>query len=670
MEQVQGIGRVLPSLLTEAGEDYPDTPRFYQWQSRRWQGLTAKQLKQSAIETALGLQHLGLQSEEKIAFLLHSEVNFIVADLGSLLAGLVNVPIDLTQTIENIIYILNHCEAKALIVGNLSLLDQILPYLGRSTSLKWIIVAEEKERKGDKNKGRGGEKEKQETQNTIQLISQYPNNSICLKIPSFLGEIVEPVSKVEVPECLQLVSLDEVQQQGRKHLTDDSWEQLLSLLKPNNLATIIYIAGDDRQPNGVMLTHENIVTNVLTSFKSFAGIAQDSSEIALSFLPLTHIFARSFFYGHLSSGHQVYFSNPNHLMRHLQMVKPTILITVPLLLEKIYHKIVQKGEKLTGWQKWMFKTCLDLAHSYRIGNQAHLPIKYLSQIAFKEVKSLFGGNLKALISGGASLNPSLANFFMAMGIPLVQGYGLTETSGVVTYTQHELDNCAETVGTPIAGVSIKVAEDGEILINSPFVTLGYYHDSSLTGQILDEEGWLHTGDIGFITATGNLQLTGVKKAHFKLSTGKYVSALPLETQLQTNPLIKRAIALAPNYKFCSILIFPDIDNLLKEAEKMELDAKVTMEELLQNSCILALYQKLIDETNCHLPYWSHVRKFKLINYNPENLTDRELISLFQREIDDIYDKSSNKDHDTSEISSMCPVVEVYSCPAYAQSMQN
>ena len=660
MKQVQGFGRVLPSLLTEAVDNYPNIPRFYQWKSRRWQDVTAKQLKLSATETALGLQSLGLQSQDKIALLLHSDVNFTIADLGSLLAGLVNVPIDLTQTIENIIYTLNHSEAKALIVANLSLLDQILPYLGRSTSLQWLIIADTDE--------------DWSSAQFIQIKEQEcpieANSSVCLKIPAFLGETVEPVSTVEIPECLQLVSLAEVQQQGRKHLTSNSFEQLLSPLKPENLATIIYIAGDDRQPNGVMLTHDNIVTNVLTSFKSFSSIAQDTSEIALSFLPLTHIFARSFFYGHLYSGHQVYFSNANHLMRHLQMVKPTILITVPLLLEKIYHKIVQKGEKLTAWQKWIFEIAMSLAEGYRIGNKAHLPTKLISQIVFKEVKSLFGGNLKALISGGAGLNPSLANIFMAMGIPLVQGYGLTETSGVVSYTQDEFDNCAETVGTPISGVSLKVAEDGEILIKSPYITPGYYNDSGLTDQILDKEGWLHTGDVGFVTSDGSLKLTGVKKAHFKLSTGKYVSALPLESQLQANSLIKRAIALAPNYKFCSMLIFPDIDNLWKKAEKMELDINVTLEELLQHSCILALYQKLIDETNCHLPYWSHVRKFKLIDHCPQELADAEIIKLFQQEINDIYHKSTKHSHHSSEISLMCPAVEVYSCPAYAQSMNN
>ena len=659
MEQIQDLGRVLPSLLIEAVDNYPDTPRFYQWKSKRWQGLTAHQLKQSAIETALGLQCLGLQSQDKIAFLLQSDVNFTIADFGSLLAGLVNVPIDLTQTIENIIYILNHSEVKALIVANLSLLDQILPYLGESTHLQWLIIANT-----DKDWSSAKFIQIKQLECPIEAYS-----SVCLKIPSFLGETVAPVSTVKIPECLHLVSLAEVQQEGRKHLTSNSFEQLLSQLKSENLATIIYIAGDDRQPNGVMLTHENIITNVLTSFKSFSSIAQDTSEIALSFLPLTHIFARSFFYGHLYSGHQVYFSNANHLMRHLQMVKPTILITVPLLLEKIYHKIVQKGEKLTAWQKWIFEIAMSLAEGYRIGHKAHLPTKLISQIVFKEVKSLFGGNLKALISGGAGLNPSLANIFMAMGIPLVQGYGLTETSGVVTYTQDESENCAETVGTPISGVSLKVAEDGEILIKSPYITPGYYNDSDLTDQILDKEGWLHTGDVGFVTSNGSLKLTGVKKAHFKLSTGKYVSALPLESQLQSNPLIKRAIALAPNYKFCSMLIFPEINNLRKEAEKIDLDVNVTIEELLQHSCILALYQKLIDETNCHLPYWSHVRKFKLIDHCPQELADAEIIKLFQQEINDIYHKSTKHSHHSSEISSMCPAVEVYSCPAYAQSIE-
>ena len=659
MEQIQGYGRVLPSLFIEAVDNYPDIPRFYQWKSRRWQGLTAHQLKHSAIETALGLQCLGLQSQDKIAFLLHSDLNFTIADFGSLLAGFVNVPIDLTQTLENIIYILNHSEAKALIVANLSLLDQILPYLERSTSLQWLIIADT-----DKDWS---------SAQFIQIKQQEcpieANSSVCLKIPAFLGETVEPVSTVEIPECLHLVSLAEVQQQGRKHLNANSFEQLLSQLTPENLATIIYIAGDNRQPNGVMLTHENIVTNVVTSFNSFHGIAQNTSEIVLSFLPLTHIFARSFFYGHLYSGHQVYFSNANHLMRHLQMVKPTFLITVPLLLEKIYHKIVQKGQKLKGWRKWIFKITMALAQHYRIGKKAYLPIKFICQIIFKEVKSLFGGNLKAVISGGAGLNPSLANIFMAMGIPLVQGYGLTETSGVVTYTQDESENCAETVGTPITGVTLKVSEDGEILIKSPYISSGYYHDSDLTHQVLDEQGWLHTGDIGFVNSGGSLKLTGVKKAHFKLSTGKYVSALPLESQLQTNPLIKRAIALAPNYKFCSMLIFPDIDNLRQEAEKIELDVNVTIQELLQNSCILALYQKLIDETNCHLPYWSHVRKFKLINHCPPELTDAQVIKLFQQEINDIYQKSSTNGHHSSEMALRCPVVEVYSCPAYAQSIE-
>ncbi len=626
MKQVQGFGRVLPSLLIDAVNNHRDTPRFYHWKASKWEGFTAKQLQQSSLELALGLQCLGLKPKDNIALLLPSNVDFVVADFGTLLAGLVNVAIDLTQTIENIIYILNHCEAKALIVENLSLLDQILPYLGTLTQLQWLIITENEENL---------ELRTQNAENNLGTnFTPLQNHSVCLKIPTFLGETINPVSKVAIPQCLQLMSLSQVQLKGRQHLTTDSFEQLLNQLKPENLATIIYIAGDNRQPNGVMLTHENIITNVLTSFDSFSGIAKDSSEIALSFLPLTHIFARSFFYGHLYSGHQVYFSNANHLMRHLQIVKPTILITVPLLLEKIYQKIVQKGEKLKTWRKWIFTSGMCLASKYRIGKKATLPLKVMTQRIFAPVLSLFGGHLKVLITGGAGLNPSLGNILTAMGIPLVQGYGLTETSGVVTYTQDKSDNCAQTVGQPIIGVDLKIAEDGEVLIKSPFTTQGYYHDFSLTNEILDKQGCLHTGDLGFVTANNTLQLTGVKKAHFKLSTGKYVSALPLETQLQTNSLIKRAIAIAPNYKFCSMLIFPDRENLLKEAQKMALN--LTVEELLQNSCLLALYQTLIDETNCHLPYWSHVRKFKLIDYCPEQLSDGEIIKLFHREIYDIY----------------------------------
>ena len=287
----------------------------------------------------------------------------------------------------------------------------------------------------------------------------------------------------------------------------------------------------------------------------------------------------------------------------------------------------------------------------------------------EQVKESFGGNLKALICGGAGLTPQLGHIFTAMGLPLIQGYGLTETAGVVTYTRlHQGDNSAETVGKPIAGVEIKVGDDGEVLIKSPFVFKGYYRDGRLTSRVL-ENGWLHTGDLGRITSKGTLKLTGVKKAHFKLSTGKYVSALPLARKLQSNPLIKKAIVLAPNYPFCSVLIVPDFKQLWEHISKMGLH--LDEEHILQHSCIQALYQKAIDETNCHLPYWSHVRKFKLINHCPENLAEENIVGLFSTQISDLYAKSASKKKHRSELDLhlSCPTVQVYSCPTYAQSIQ-
>ncbi|NES83448.1 MAG: AMP-binding protein, partial [Moorea sp. SIO2B7] len=348
MLDVQGFGLTLPSLLAEAVTNYPDEPVLYQWQKKDWRsrrdprsgGLTARKLQQSVTELALGLSDLGLQRGDRIGFLLHSNLDFCLADLGSLLAGLVNVPIDLTQTLENIIYVLNHSGAKALIVADLSLLDQVLPYLGSVTDLRWLIVAQ-----GSNNWLDARLKRLTATESIKRTIPP-----VCLRISVFLPENATPTKPVKVPQCLELLSLEEIQQRGAQIADWSSFQKLEVKINPKDLATLIYIAGDSRQPQGVMLSHENIVTNVLTAFSNHSEIGKGSKEVALSFLPLTHIFARSFFYGHLWSGHRLYFSTPNRVVRHFQEVQPTIVITVPRLLEKVYQKIMQRGARLKGWR--------------------------------------------------------------------------------------------------------------------------------------------------------------------------------------------------------------------------------------------------------------------------------------------------------------------------------
>jgi long-chain acyl-CoA synthetase len=312
---------------------------------------------------------------------------------------------------------------------------------------------------------------------------------------------------------------------------------------------------------------------------------------------------------------------------------------------------------------------MKLAHQYQIRRNLNLweslPIKLAQKWVFSQWRAIFGGNLKALISGGAALDPQLVNIFTAAGIPLLQGYGLTETSGAVTYT-HGIYNDADTVGTPMTGVELAISEDGEVLIKAPFVSDGYYQDPQKTKAIFDDSGWLHTGDLGEITPAGLLKLKGVKKTYFKLSTGKYVSAYPLESQLEQSPLIKRAITLAPNQKFCAMLIFPNLPILAEKAQQMGLNLQ--MEELLHHSCIIALYQTLIDETNCHLPYWSNVRKFKLIPSLPEGLRDAEAMELFRHEIAVLYDEEAKSEVISPAIAVSCPTIKPYTCPVYAQSL--
>jgi long-chain acyl-CoA synthetase len=419
--------------------------------------------------------------------------------------------------------------------------------------------------------------------------------------------------------CIQLRSLAELRQVGCHYEathseTTATLQALRSAIAPSDLATIVYIASETKRPKGVMLTHENISANILSAFSSYPNLHRGAEEVALLFLPLTHIFARAFFYGHLAYGHRVYFSDPNHLTRHLQQVNPTIVITVPRLLEKLYERVFEHGQRLPGWRQWLFDWAWQLAHRYSPDRPATgistLPWQIADLLVFSQWRAVFGRRLKALISGGAALRPDLVRFWSAAGIPIVQGYGLTETSSVLCYTRAGY-NPVGSVGAPITGVHLTRAADGEILVQSPFVMQGYYRDRAATQRVLTPEGWLHTGDLGEITPTGVLSITGVKKPLFKLVTGKYVSPLPLEQELEQSPLIAQAVTVGANQKFCAMLIFPNLSALRGVAQTWGIDP--SRSDWLEEPRILALYQRLIDQANCHLPYWSTVRRFQLLD---------------------------------------------------------
>ncbi|MCX7596671.1 MAG: AMP-binding protein, partial [Fischerella sp.] len=313
-----------------------------------------------------------------------------------------------------------------------------------------------------------------------------------------------------------------------------------------------------------------------------------------------------------------------------------------------------------------------------------LMLKLADRLVFWEWRSVFGGRLKYLISGGAPLKAEIANLFGAAGMIILQGYGLTETSSAFTCTRGQF-NRAGTVGVPMAGVEVAIADDGEILTRSPYITQGYYKNPEATQKLIDADGWLHTGDLGEITADGLLKITGLKKSRFKLSTGKYVTPEPLESKLEQSPLVEKAVAVGVGRKFCAMLIFPNLDNLRSHALSAGLD--LPTETLLKHPCIIAMYQALIDEANCHLPHWSTVKRFRLINailtvengmLTPTQQVDRAKVAeVFAEEIAAIYEdmgthNSGNteiENTDRQDISSFsCPPISQASCPAIAQSL--
>ena len=680
------LGRTLPSLLDEAVNHYPNLRAFNQWQINTWRSLSNQELLTAAEHLALGLLEKKLEQGDRIALLMHDDVNFCLADFGSLLAGLIDVPIDLSQTLDNIGFILRHSEAKVLIVSDIDLLAQVIPYFESTPKLQTVIVvniSEDWEVKRTQLLTCGLDKEfgirnsefgvqtfedreftanKLSNKNNQDLESSHldvqllaPNYELrttnsspaCLCIPMLLCQAKQELSCPELPQCIQLFSLDEVRARGQELWSEERRQKLRSLISPQDLATIVYIAGDTGQPKGVMLSHENISADILTTFKSIPDLKPGATETVLSFLPLTHIFARAFSYGHLNYGHSIYFSTPNRAVRDFTKVRPTMVATVPRLLEKIYHKILERGHKLKGIKKIIFTWALKLAQSYDLGQTTgllnSLQFKLADRLVFSQWRKPFGGQLKYFISGGAELRADIANILSAAGMTVMQGYGLTETSSVICCNRGQL-NRAGTVGIPIPGVEIAIADDGEILVKAPYVMQGYYKNPEATQSVIDDRGWLHTGDLGEFTTEGYLTITGSKKELFKLSTGKYVTPQPLEEQVKKSSLVEQVVVVGIQKKFCGMLIFPRLDRLREQARVLNLYLPIN--KLLQQPEIIALYQTLVDDANQQLPSWSKVKRFQLLNahltianglLSPNMTVNRAKVNeVFAKEIDALY----------------------------------
>ncbi|MEX2543185.1 MAG: long-chain fatty acid--CoA ligase [Trueperaceae bacterium] len=558
------LGRTLISLLDEAAERNPNPAAFNQLRDGSWRSMSTLEFRLRAELMALGLARQGFERGERVAFFALSDASFALPDMACLIAGLVTVPIYLTHNPANVGHILRESEARALVVTNDELLAEIAPQLADSR-IDTVIVMERDagttasvgvRRLSAEDLVRGGQ----------DVIEEKPGAASELK---------------------------------RAVAADD-------------LATIIYTSGTTGVPKGVMLSHENISSNAIAAFSGLEGYRRGADEVVLSFLPLTHIFARMLQYGCMWYGNTIYYSDSERLREHFREVRPTLLATVPRVLEKAYDRIMDAGLELGGVKRRLFDWSLGLARRYRVerppqGAEA-VQHRIADRLVLSKWRAALGGRIRFVIVGAAALRPELVNLFGAAGIHVLQGYGLTETSPVISFNR-PAKNRPGTVGTPIDGVAVALAEDGEILVRGPNVMMGYYRREDATGRTL-QDGWLHTGDVGDIDHDGFIRLTGRIKNLFKLSTGKYVMPQPIEQRLEADPLVEHAVVVGEGEKYCAALLFLSEDALLTLARREGMTGDPS--KMLSEPVVQERIRSAVGHANGEFPAWSCVKRAALV----------------------------------------------------------
>lgn len=409
-------------------------------------------------------------------------------------------------------------------------------------------------------------------------------------------------------------SLKELINIGKNNPNENRLEELKASIKPTDLATLIYTSGTTGTPKGVMLSHQNFMSNVIGT-KDLCPFEQ--SWRALSFLPLNHVYERMLSYLYISRGISVYYAESlETIAANLKEVKPQIFVTVPRLLEKVYEKIVSTGSQLTGIKKILFFWALNLGLRYEQhhanGWRYEFQLKIANKLIFNKWREALGGNIVAIISGGSALQPRLARVFHAARIKVLEGYGLTETSPVIAVNNYADDKTKiGTVGPILNNVKVKIAADGEIFVKGPNVMLGYYKHPDLTKEVLDEEGWFQTGDIGVIEDGNFLRITDRKKEMFKTSGGKYITPQRIENKLKESRFIEQVMVIGENEKFPAVFIVPAFEFTKQWCAKRNIDY-TTNADMINNTDVINRIWREVESANQELAQHEKIKKMKLL----------------------------------------------------------
>ena len=557
----------LPSRFLNAVDNLPNSRAQMVRRDGRWEAISSQKFLRRVAGLSTALVELGVKPGDRVGLFCANRPEWHTADFAINGSGAVTVPVYFNESPDRMTYILKHCGAKVVVAVGAPQLKKLLAARANLPELEQIVVAD------------GG-----------------------ADIPS---------------ECLRYETLIA----GASAADISSYRMRASQVLPGQLASLIYTSGTTGEPKGVMLTHTNFCSNVHDVGHDFQ--LNPAEDVALSFLPLAHIYGRTLDYIYIFQGAALaYVESIDAVAQALLEVRPTITAAVPRFFEKIYARLVEQGSKNTGAKRMLFDWAMNVAQRATpwraTGAPASLALKAQWKLAdalvYKKIRLRMGGRLRIVSSGGAPLSKDLAEFFWTVGISIYQGYGLTETSPIVS-SNYPVNRMGSS-GKPIANVQVRAAEDGEILVKGPGVMQGYYKNPEATREVLSEDGWFRTGDIGCVDKDNYLFITDRKKDLIKTAAGKFVAPQPIENALKTSPYILNAMVVGDKRKFIVALIVPNPATVAAKAADQGIKF-ASNTELAAHPWVHALIESEVKRLTIHLAQYETIKRFALL---PEDFT--------------------------------------------------